>query len=398
MTNTPGVLDEAVADHCVGLVLAAGRRIAEGDRLVRDGGWTGFSTDLLLGLDLAGATAGLVGVGGVGSAVATRLVQGFGMRGVYLARRRHPELEDRLGIAPATLDALLEEADVITLHVPLTPETRGMIGAAELARMRPGAVLVNVSRGPVVDEDALVEALREGRISAGLDVFADEPLPAGHPLTALPNAVLTPHIASAGRLTRRRMAHLAVDNLLAMAARPDPTVTGGPLSAGGARGARSPTLAAVPTPVSATLHTDPGCPWAYSALPALRVLEWRYGDEIEWRLVVIGLRETPPQYVAGGYTTDDRALGWMEFRDRFGMPFAPSPKARVVGDRPRLPGDRRRPPAAPGSEWAVLRALQLANFTLPLLLDDEDARRGRARRRGGRGRRRRHRARSTTPR
>ncbi|HMN97783.1 MAG TPA: D-glycerate dehydrogenase [Miltoncostaeaceae bacterium] len=218
VTNTPGVLDEAVADHCVGLVLAAGRRIAEGDRLVRAGGWTGFSTDLLLGLDLAGATAGLVGVGGVGRAVAARLVGGFGMRGRYLARRRHPGLEDRLGIRSASLHELLEEADVVTVHVPLTPETRGMIGAAELARMRPGAVLVNVSRGPVLDQDAVVEALRAGRIRAGLDVFADEPLPAGHPLTALPNVVLTPHIASAGRETRRLMANLAVDNLLAMAA------------------------------------------------------------------------------------------------------------------------------------------------------------------------------------
>lgn len=218
VTNTPGVLDETVADHCVGLALAAARRIAEGDRLVRAGGWTGFSTDLLLGLDLAGATAGLVGVGGVGRAVAARLVGGFGMRGRYLARRPHPELEERLGIRPATLDELLEEADLVTLHVPLTPDTRGMIGAAQLARMRPGAVLVNVSRGPVVDQAALVEALREGRIRAGLDVFEDEPLPAGHPLTGLENVVLTPHIASAGRETRRRMAELAVGNLLAMAA------------------------------------------------------------------------------------------------------------------------------------------------------------------------------------
>ncbi|HTI34957.1 MAG TPA: NAD(P)-dependent oxidoreductase, partial [Miltoncostaea sp.] len=218
VTNTPGVLDEAVADHCVGLVLAAARRIAEGDRLVREGGWTGFSTDLLLGLDLAGATAGLVGVGGVGRAVATRLVAGFGMRGRYVARRRHPELEERLGIRPASLEELLAEADVVTLHVPLTPETRGMIGAAELARMRPGAVLVNVSRGPVVDQAALVEALRDGRIRAGLDVFEEEPLPSGDPLTTLDDVVLTPHNASAGRETRRRMAELAVDNLLAMAA------------------------------------------------------------------------------------------------------------------------------------------------------------------------------------
>ena len=229
VTNTPGVLDEAVADLCVGLVLAAGRRIAEGDRFVRDGGWQGFSTDLLLGLDLAGATAGLVGVGGVGAAVARRLVQGFGMRGLYLARRPHPELEDRLGIERASLDTLLAEADVVTIHVPLTDETRGMIGAAELARMRPGAVLVNVSRGPVVDEDALVDALRAGRIAAGLDVFAHEPLPGGHPLTGLTNAVLTPHIASAGRGTRRAMAHLAVDNLLAMAeGLPPPSPVVGP--------------------------------------------------------------------------------------------------------------------------------------------------------------------------
>jgi glyoxylate reductase len=217
VTNTPGVLDEAVADHCVGLAIAAARRIAEGDRLVRKGGWTGFSTDLLLGLDLAGATAGLVGVGGVGRAVAARLVGGFGMRGRYLARRPHPDLEERLGIRRASLDELLAEADLVTLHVPLTPETRGMIGAAELARMRPGAVLVNVSRGPVVDQDALVEALRDGRLRAGLDVFEDEPLPAGHPLTTLENVVLTPHIASAGTETRRRMAELAVENLLAMA-------------------------------------------------------------------------------------------------------------------------------------------------------------------------------------
>ena len=217
VTNTPGVLDEAVADHCVGLAIAAARRIAEGDRLVRKGGWTGFSTDLLLGLDLAGATAGLVGVGGVGRAVAARLVGGFGMRGRYLARRPHPDLEERLGIRRASLVELLAEADLVTLHVPLTPETRGMIGAAELARMRPGAVLVNVSRGPVVDQDALVEALRDGRLRAGLDVFEDEPLPAGHPLTTLENVVLTPHIASAGTETRRRMAELAVENLLAMA-------------------------------------------------------------------------------------------------------------------------------------------------------------------------------------
>jgi glyoxylate reductase len=218
VANTPGVLDDATADLCVALALAAARRVAEGDRLVRSGEWTGFSTDLLLGLDLAGATAGLVGVGGVGRAVARRLVAGFRMRGLYAARGPHPELERALGIERAALPDLLRAADLVTLHVPLTEETRGMIGASELGLMRPGAVLVNVSRGPIVDEGALVEALREGRIAAGLDVYDEEPLPPGHPLTRLPAVVLTPHIASAGRLARARMAGLAADNLLAMAA------------------------------------------------------------------------------------------------------------------------------------------------------------------------------------
>ena len=186
VANTPGVLDDAVADHCVALALAAARRVAEGDRLVRSGGWTGFRTDLLLGLDLAGATAGLVGLGGVGRAVARRLVGGFGMRGLYVARRPRPEDEAALGVERADLDDLLRAADLVTVHVPLTGETRGMIGARELALMRPGAVLVNVSRGPVVDEAALVAALREGRIAAGLDVFDDGATPRRPPADGAP--------------------------------------------------------------------------------------------------------------------------------------------------------------------------------------------------------------------
>jgi glyoxylate reductase len=228
VTNTPEVLNEATADLCVALVLAAARRVAEGDRLVRAGGWRGFSTDLLLGLDLGGATVGLVGLGGIGTAVARRLVLGFSMRGLYHARHAHPEREAELGITRAPLDDLLAAADVVTLHLPLTDETRGLIDARRLALMRPGSVLVNISRGPIVDQDALVEALRAGRLSAGLDVFDTEPLPAGHPLMTLENAVLTPHIASAGRISRSRMANLAVDNLLAMAAglRPPTPVVG----------------------------------------------------------------------------------------------------------------------------------------------------------------------------
>ena len=217
VTNTPGVLDDATADHCVALALAAARRVAEGDRLIRAGGWEGFSTDLLLGLDLQGATVGLVGLGGIGRAVARRLVGGFGMRGLYTARGRHEKLEAELGVEYASLDDLLTAADLVTLHVPLTAETRGMIGARELALLRPGSALVNISRGPVVEQAALLATLREGRIAAGLDVFDEEPLPAGHPLTRLENVVLTPHIASAGRVARARMANLAVDNLLALA-------------------------------------------------------------------------------------------------------------------------------------------------------------------------------------
>jgi glyoxylate reductase len=218
VTNTPGVLSDAVADHCVALVLAAARRVVEGDRMMRAGGWSGFSTELLLGLDLAGATVGLVGLGGVGAAVARRLVLGFGMRGLYVGRRARPELEAELGVQRVELPELLARADVVTLHLPLTAETRGLIGARELAAMRDGAVLVNVARGPIVDEAALLAALREGRIRAGLDVFDDEPLPPGHPLLGIEAAVLTPHIASAGRSSRAAMAALAVHNLLAMVA------------------------------------------------------------------------------------------------------------------------------------------------------------------------------------
>lgn len=127
----------------------------------------------------------------------------------------------------------------------------------------------------------------------------------------------------------------------------------------------------MPAPIDVTLHTDPGCPWAYSALPALRVLDWRYGDGLRWRLVLIGLAETARQYTDRGYTTGDRALGWTTFRDRFGMPFAPSPKARVAATARACRAVAAARLLAPGTEWAALRALQLANFTSPLLLDDE---------------------------
>ena len=214
-THTPGVLTETTADFAFALMMAAARRIAEGDRLVRTGGFGGWAIDVLLGQDVWGATLGLVGVGRIGGAVARR-GRGFGMRVLYTdAVALPPDVERELGATRAELDELLGEADFVSLHVPLTPETHHLIGPVQLARMKPSAVLVNTSRGPVVDEAALAEALRERRIfGAGLDVFEREP--EVHPdLRLLDNVVLAPHIASGSVRTRSEMSALAVRNLLA---------------------------------------------------------------------------------------------------------------------------------------------------------------------------------------
>jgi glyoxylate reductase len=209
--HTPGVLTETTADLAFALLLAAARRVAEGDRLVRAGGWRRWEPDLLLGRDVHGATLGIVGLGAIGRAVARRAA-GFGMR--ILGWSRTPR--EVPGVERVSLDALLEASDFVSLHVALAPETRGLLGARALALMKPGAVLVNTTRGGVVDEAALVEALREGRLAAaGLDVFEREPLPPDSPLLAFPSAVLTPHVGSASIATRARMADLAVENLLA---------------------------------------------------------------------------------------------------------------------------------------------------------------------------------------
>jgi len=225
--HTPGVLAETTADLAFALLLAAARRVAEGDRFVRSGAWSaagdpsaaGFRPDLLLGRDVHGATLGIVGLGAIGLAVARR-AEGFGMRVLGWSRsgREAP------GVVAATLPALLQASDFVSLHVALTPETRGLLGREALAQIKPGAIVVNTARGGVVDEDALVEALRSGRVAAaGLDVFAREPLPASSPLLALENVVLTPHLGSASVATRERMAALAIDNLRAgLAFRPLP--------------------------------------------------------------------------------------------------------------------------------------------------------------------------------
>jgi glyoxylate reductase len=206
VTNTPGVLDAATADLAFGLLLAARRRIVEADRYVREGKWgSDWAEAVLLGDEVSGATLGIVGLGRIGSAVARR-ARAFDMRVLYT--RRSPDKESRL------LDALLAEADVVSLHVPLTEETNGLVDARRLGLMRDGACLVNTARGAIVDEEALVHELVSGRLRAGLDVFAHEPS-VPRELLDLPNVVLTPHVGSGTGATREAMTRVLVDNLLA---------------------------------------------------------------------------------------------------------------------------------------------------------------------------------------
>lgn len=215
VTNTPDVLTEATADLAWALLMATARRVVEADRDLRREGFPGWTfLPKHLGTDVYGKTLGIVGFGRIGQAVARR-AQGFAMRILYFSRTRKPEAEKALGARFLPLHELLGESDYVVLCVPLTSETRHLIGARELGLMKKEAILVNVARGPVVDEEALVRALQEGRIlGAGLDVFEREP--EVHPgLIGLRNVVLTPHIGSATWATRRRMAALAVDNVLA---------------------------------------------------------------------------------------------------------------------------------------------------------------------------------------
>jgi glyoxylate reductase len=206
VAHTPDVLTDATADLAFALVLAVARRVVEGDALARSGTWGGWEPGQLLGADVAGRTLGLVGFGRIGQAVARRGL-GFGMRVLYAAPTPRPVA----GATHAPLDQLLEEADFVSLHCPLTPATRGLIGAAELARMKPTAILVNTARGPIVDEAALAAALRAGRLAgAGLDVYAEEPR-VPEALRAEPRAVLLPHIGSATHTARARMAELCAE-------------------------------------------------------------------------------------------------------------------------------------------------------------------------------------------
>jgi glyoxylate reductase len=210
VTNTPGVLDAATADLAFALILAARRRLVEGDALIRYGRWSGsWAEDILVAEELSGSTLGIVGLGRIGSAVARR-ARGFDLRVLYTQRT---QIETELGEF-RDLDRLLAESDVVTLHLPRTPETEGLIDARRLALLRDGACFVNTARGEIVDERALVQELVSGRIVAGLDVFTDEPnVP--EELLGLPNVVLTPHIGSGTAEAREAMTRLVVDNLLA---------------------------------------------------------------------------------------------------------------------------------------------------------------------------------------
>jgi glyoxylate reductase len=214
VTNTPGVLVEATAELAFALLLASARRLVEGERIVREGRWPPWRPDFHLGKQLAGSTLGIVGLGAIGEAVARR-ARGFEMRLLYYSRTRKHATEHELGLTYLPLDELLGQSDFVSLHVALSPETRHLIGAERLALMKPDAVLVNTARGPIVDQAALTEALREHRIGgAALDVFEVEPLPPGDPLLKLDNVLVAPHIGSATLATRTRMADLAVDNLI----------------------------------------------------------------------------------------------------------------------------------------------------------------------------------------
>ena len=214
--NTPGVLTETTADLAWALLMAAGRRVAEGDRYVRAGRWRTWGPMLLLGSDVHGATLGIVGFGRIGQAMARRAA-GFGMTILYHDVARAPaEVEAALGARFVSLEELLADSDFVSLHVNLTDDTRGLINRERLATMRPHAVVVNTSRGPVVDQAALHEALRDGVIgAAALDVTDPEPMAADDPLLSLDNCLVVPHIASASRATRGRMAEMAAANLLA---------------------------------------------------------------------------------------------------------------------------------------------------------------------------------------
>lgn len=223
VTNTPDVLTDATADLTWALILACARHVVAGTELVKSGAWTGWHPELLLGLELRGRTLGLFGAGRIGQAVGRRAAP-FGLRVLYTARNQRPEFERATGAVRVEFAKLLRESDVLSLHVPSVPETKGIINADTLRQMKPSAIVINTARGDLIREEALAQALEDGRLgAAGLDVYADEPtvLPR---LRAAPRTVLLPHLGSATLNTRRQMAALALANVQAVL-RGDPPLT-----------------------------------------------------------------------------------------------------------------------------------------------------------------------------
>jgi glyoxylate reductase len=214
--NTPDVLTDATADIAVGLMLAAGRHFGEATRMVRELGWKTWDPVGLLGVDLVGATLGIVGMGRIGEAVAKRCHFGWNMKVVYTSRSPKPEIDASLSATRVSLDELLSSSDIVSLHVDLNAETNKLINAERLRQMKPSAILINTARGAVIDQDALFDSLKNKRIfAAGLDVTEPEPLPSDSPLRSLSNCYILPHIGSATKATRDAMANRAAQNLLA---------------------------------------------------------------------------------------------------------------------------------------------------------------------------------------
>lgn len=213
VTNTPGVLTDATADIAWALLFAAARRVVEADNYLRSGIWKGWDPNLMLGADITGATLGIIGAGRIGEAMALKS-SGFKMKVIYADESTNERLEKELGALKLPLDELLKTSDYVSLHVPLLTSTRHLIGERELKLMKPSAILINTSRGPVIDEEALAEALKTHTIgAAGLDVYEAEPV-INAKLLELNNAVLLPHIASATTSTRTKMADMAVENII----------------------------------------------------------------------------------------------------------------------------------------------------------------------------------------
>lgn len=216
VTNTPGVLTETVAEHAVALLFALARRVVEADRFTRKGKYKGWAPMLFLGTGIAGKTLGIVGMGRIGGEIAKRMKGAFGMNVIYYDKFRNKDMENELGVTYVSFEKLLKTSDFVSLHVPLLPSTRHLISSKELNMMKKTSCLINTSRGPIINEKALKEALENGRIrSAALDVFEFEPkLVPG--LSKLENIILTPHIASATEETRGKMAEIAAQNIIAV--------------------------------------------------------------------------------------------------------------------------------------------------------------------------------------